>query len=130
MRAWFYKHAAPAVLGAIGHVGISVVCFSGSEVNGTIWRDLACFVMGIGRASGIGGVEGFIFWSWMGGADWPPASFLELFFNRTSFVSGAGGPGNRQARGLPVRPRHAASCSLRTLFIQVEAILALWGWRA
>jgi hypothetical protein len=33
MRAWFYRHAAPAVLGAIGNVGISVVCFSGSAVN-------------------------------------------------------------------------------------------------
>jgi hypothetical protein len=33
MRAWFYRHAAPVVLGAIGNVGISLVCFSGSAVN-------------------------------------------------------------------------------------------------
>jgi hypothetical protein len=33
IRAWFYRHAAPTVLDAIGNIGISVVCFSGSEVN-------------------------------------------------------------------------------------------------
>jgi hypothetical protein len=45
MRRWFYRHAAPTVLGSIGNFGIynSVICFSGSEVIYSRFRDRPLF---------------------------------------------------------------------------------------